>query len=195
MLKPSFINDGPSMNKVFGIGWAKTGTTTLGKCLKILGYNHQSQDLKLVDDIAKKDLSRIFAVAQFKDSFEDWPWLILYRELDLRFPGSRFILTRRNSNDWISSYKNMLLKQGEASGELNTIRRTLYGLPFPEVTSEQLIERYERHNQDVLNYFKSRPGDLIILDWTTGDAWPELCRFLNKPVPKLPFPHMNKGKY
>ena len=26
------------MTKVFGVGWAKTGTTTLGKCFGILGY-------------------------------------------------------------------------------------------------------------------------------------------------------------
>ena len=38
------------MSKVFGIGWAKTGTTTLGRCLEILGYNHQTQKLWLAFD-------------------------------------------------------------------------------------------------------------------------------------------------
>ena len=39
------------MSKVFGVGWAKTGTTTLGECFKILGFDHQSQNLELVKDI------------------------------------------------------------------------------------------------------------------------------------------------
>ena len=37
------------MSKVFGIGWAKTGTTTLGTCFKLLGYHHQGQRLDLVN--------------------------------------------------------------------------------------------------------------------------------------------------
>ena len=81
------------MAKVFGIGWAKTGTTTLGDCFKILGFDHQSQDLGLVKDIGQGDLSQIMALAEQKETFEDWPWIILYKELDEAFPGSRFVLT------------------------------------------------------------------------------------------------------
>jgi len=31
-------------NKIFSIGWAKTGTTTLANCFEILGFDHQSQE-------------------------------------------------------------------------------------------------------------------------------------------------------
>lgn len=183
------------MTKIFGIGWAKTGTTTLGKCFEILGFDHQSQDLGLVKDIGKGNLSRILALAEKKETFEDWPWIILYKQLDNTFPGSRFVLTKRKRENWIRSYKNMLTSQGDALKELNEIRRILYGLPFPHVSESQLIERYEKHNTEVERYFRNRPKDLLIVDWEEEDGWKELCDFLGKDIPDQPFPHVNKGKY
>jgi hypothetical protein len=183
------------MNKIFGVGWAKTGTTTLGKCFEILGFNHQSQRLDLVTDVAQGDLSRIIALAKDKETFEDWPWIILYRELDRAFPGSRFVLTQRDPARWLGSYLNMLRHQGEAPEELNQVRRILYGLPFPQVTEGQLVERYEKHNKDVVAYFQNRPQAVLVVNWERGDGWSELCRFLNKEIPAQPFPHANRGDY
>lgn len=183
------------MEKVFGIGWAKTGTTTLGKCLETLGFDHQSQELGLVKDIANNDLSRIMALAEKKESFEDWPWIILYKELDKAFPGSRFILTKRDSDRWVRSYRNMLTNQGGPSDEINQTRRILYGLPFPDVSEEQLLERYETHNREVERYFRARSKDLLIVNWEKGQGWKELCEFLGKEIPNEAFPQANKGKY
>jgi hypothetical protein len=181
--------------KIFGIGWAKTGTTTLGHCLEILGHRHQGQRLDLVDDLTTGDLSRILAVAAEAEAFEDWPWILLYRELDAAFPGSRFILTVRDPQRWLKSYHNMLEQPGIVTEDLTRIRRLLYGLPFPDVTAEQLVERYQRHNDDVLNHFRSRPEALLVVDWERGDGWPQLCEFLGRPIPDVPFPHENKGCY
>ncbi|WP_157014533.1 sulfotransferase family protein [Mesorhizobium xinjiangense] len=183
------------MSKIIGIGWAKTGTTTLGHCFTILGYDHQSQDLSLVEGIRKGDLSAIMARAEQKESFEDWPWIILYRELDRAFPGSRFVLTVRDADKWIGSYTNMLANKGIASDETNRIRETLYGLPFPDVTKAQLVERYQRHNDDVKRYFRDRPDDLLVVDWEDGCGWKELCDFLGREIPRQPFPHANRGRY
>ena len=183
------------MEKIFGIGWAKTGTTTLGKCFSILGFKHQSARLDLVKEIAKNDLSKIIKLAEDKDAFEDWPWLILYKELDKAFPESRFILTERDPLKWIKSYKNMLKNQGKASDELNEIRRVLYGLPFPHVSEKQLIKRYKNHNEEVKKYFEDRPNSLLVVNWGNGDGWNKLCEFLGKTIPDEPFPHANRGKY
>ncbi len=183
------------MSKVFGIGWAKTGTTTLGECFRILGFNHQSQRLDLVNDIGQGDLTRIIALAKEKDTFEDWPWIILYQELDKAFPDSRFVLTQRDPENWVRSYQNMLRNQGMASKELNEIRSILYGLPFPNVTEEQLIERYVKHNKEIVDYFRDRPKSLLVVNWEKGDGWKELCDFLSRDIPTEPFPHANKGTY
>jgi len=183
------------MIKVFGIGWAKTGTTTLGKCFEILGFDHQSQRLDFVRDVETGDLSRILELAKQKDTFEDWPWLILYRELDVAFPNSRFVLTKRSPETWLISYRNMLRNEGGFSSELNEIRRVLYRLPFPNVTDSQLIDLFKAHNAEVELYFRDRPNDLLIVDWELDSGWDEICRFLRKDIPDSSFPHANKGIY
>lgn len=183
------------MNKVFGIGWARTGTTTLGACFQILGYDHQGQKLNLVRDIPTGDLSRILSLAEKKESFDDWPWIILYRDLDAAFPGSRFVLTIREPENWLRSYQNMLRNQGRASARVNEQRRILYGLPFPDVTEDDLLQRYMRHNREVLDYFYDRPDDLLVLDWEKRSGWDELCAFLGKEIPDKPFPHAHRSGY
>ena len=183
------------MNKVFGIGWAKTGTTTLGKCFRILGFHHQSHRIDLVNDLAEGRFDRIFSIVAKKESFEDWPWILLYKELDVAFPGGRFVLTTRDTQRWLRSYRNMLNLQGKASAEMNKIRRILYGLPFPNVSDQQLIDRYLSHNQRVIEYFWARPQDLLVVDWERGDGWDKVCHFLEKEIPTESFPHENRGRF
>lgn len=182
------------MEKVFGIGWAKTGTKTLGECLETLGYRHCSQRLDLVERLRNGNLKRIIKEARNFDSFEDWPWLLLYREMDKQYPDSRFVLTRRDENSWVKSYINMVKNIGKDE-HLDRIRSFLYGLPFPDVTEEQLRDLYRRHNCGVMKYFADRAADLLVVDWQEGAGWRDLCGFLGRRVPDLPFPHANKGEY
>lgn len=181
--------------KVFGIGWAKTGTTTLGVCLRELGFRHQSARLDLVDDFAEGNLHRILDVAGAHDSFEDWPWPLVFRELDEAFPAAKFVLTTREPRSWLASYRNMLASQGTASPALTRRRRILYGLPFPNVTDTQLLARVRRHEDEVKAWFRVRPDDLLVVDWASGDGWAALCSFLQRPVPDTPFPHANRASY
>jgi len=181
------------VRKVFGIGWAKTGTKTLGECFEILGLSHQGPDLSLAHDLRSGDLTRIMSIAGHKQAFEDWPWLILYRELDEAFPESLFVLTTRSPERWLRSYRKMLAAQGVASSEMNEVRSILYGLPFPDVTDRQLLERFKKHNADVRRYFSGRADNLLVADWETGYGWRELCRFLGMDIPRLPFPWANRG--
>jgi hypothetical protein len=50
-------------------------------------------------------------------------------------------------------------------------------------------------NQDVTEYFKDRPGDLLVMDITRDGQWNKLCPFLNLRRPFRRFPHKNKAKY
>ncbi|MBU3682910.1 MAG: hypothetical protein FGM39_02625 [Phycisphaerales bacterium] len=83
------MSDGPTAGrpKLFGIGWAKTGTTTLGGCLARLGYGHCGQNLSLVPEIARGDLARKMRIVRRHDSFSDWPWIAISRELDAGIPN------------------------------------------------------------------------------------------------------------
>lgn len=177
--------------KIFGVGWPKTGTTTLRRCFIIMGYTHQGYSESLFEN-----LDQAILVARRFDAFQDLPWYLYFKELDQVFPGSKFVLTTRNSNRWLKSYRNALVQQTTAQrATLDVIRKKIYGSPFPSGQGAQFIDRYERHNSEVKDYFADRPDDLLIVNWERGDGWERLCAFLGNPVPSRPFPHENKGTY
>ena len=182
-------------NKVLGVGWAKTGTTSLGVCLKQLGRRHTSMRLDLVEDWAAGDHSEVLSIARKFDSFEDWPWLLLYKEFDQAFPGTKFILTTRESDSWIKSYLNQIYQPGHFTPQMNRMRELLYGLSFDSPNPEKLIARYEAHNAAVRAYFRNRPQDLLEVNWANGDGWKEVCDFLGERAPSGPFPHAHRGNY
>ena len=176
-------------NKVFGIGMNKTGTKTLSVCLKRLGYRNTSYDLDLLKDAKAGHFERIDRVIAEHDSFEDWPWPILFRELYEKYPESRFVLTKRkDSETWFRS----LEKQAKMTGPTE-FRKLVYGYEMPHENKEEHIRIYNKHNQDVLDFFRNKPGKLLVLCWETGSGWEEICSFLGVPVPNIPFPHANKS--
>ena len=185
-----------SDRKVFGIGLPKTGTKTLGNCFEELGFKHRSFDMGLAAQAKRNELEPVLAEAAKYETFEDWPWFFLYRELDQRFPGSKFVLTLRKDVD---AYLTSLKKHHERYG----LRRPdfvkpfwwddVFGFPPDQWDYEQSARRYEEHNKAVREYFKDRGGDLLVVCWEIGDGWDPLCRFLNKPSPGKPFPHQNRA--
>jgi hypothetical protein len=108
------------------------------------------------------------------------------------FPGSLFILTIRVPYRWLTSYRAMLEAQGSYSAKRGVMRSWLYGFDVSSATDEELITRFKSHNEDVREYFKSRPNDLLVVDWEQGDVWKEICSFLKEPIPPQDFPHLNR---
>ncbi|MEL7042387.1 MAG: sulfotransferase family protein [Pseudomonadota bacterium] len=176
--------------KILGVGWAKTGTTSLGSALDLLGFKHHSQDFELAKSLQQNRINEVLAVADRYQSFEDWPWLLLYREFDARYPHCQFILTHREPRKWIASYRKQL-DRAPRSDDLDRLRDYLFGFHVRSASDDQLIERYLRHNADVCAYFSGQPNKLLKLDITSGDGWSELCAFLSVPVPDLEFPRAN----
>lgn len=171
--------------KVFGIGFHKTGTTSLAKALSILGYRVTGPNGVADADIANNVYTMAVDLVKKFDAFQDNPWPLLYRELDSKFPASKFILTIRPTSAWIKSIQNHF-------GEEDTpMRKWIYGVGHPSGNEAIYIERYERHNHEVIEYFKNRTQDFLILDITRGEGWEKLCPFLEKPIPTVSFPCAN----
>ena len=180
--------------KVFGVGCPRTGTTTLHRCMEILGYHHISWSKDLFQQaLVHGEMKQVFEVAKSYDSFDDLPWCALYKELDQAFPGSRFILTiRKDSHTWLQSRFAHAERMGHAlahDGSEPVADQAARG----SIRWPQDVQHYEQHNQEVHAYFVDRPKDLLVLCWETGDGWRELCTFLGVPVPKIRFPHANKS--
>jgi hypothetical protein len=177
--------------KVFCIGFHKTGTTSLEMALRKLGYRVKGSFGTKDPDIASKVHEMAYAMVDEFDAFEDNPWPILYRELDQRFPGSKFVLTRRPTENWIrSQVKDFATTE-------TPMRRWIYGenAGCPAGNENTYIARYERHNREVQEYFANRSDDLLIIDLPNDDGWSRLCPFLGHPIPNVPFPHANKPSW
>lgn len=176
--------------KIMGIGLNKTGTKSLGSCLMYWGMKHISCNETAFDLWRKKNLRCLMEIASVYDSCEDWPWPLMYRELDHFFPKGKFILTvRLNADVWYKSLCQHALVTGPTE-----YRKYVYGAYMPQGHKQRCIEVYERHNHMVRKYFKDRPGDFLEICWEKGDGWEELSCFLSLPQPDFPFPHTNKGR-
>ena len=51
----------------------------------------------------------------------------------------------------------------------------------------------ENKCNDIKEYFKDRPGDLLVMNICEGEGWEKLCPFLGVPIPNEPFPNVNKS--
>jgi len=174
--------------RVFCVGFPGTGLGTLGACLKTLGHRHRMGGLKELRAALRGDWPSVFSVTERLDSFADWPWPLLFLELDARYPGSRFILTtRKDSGTWIES----LLMHADLTGA-TAQRKLVYGFE-PRGNEAEATALYEAHNRAVRTHFAQRPDDLLELCWDCGDGWRELCAFLGRPLPDALLPHLNSS--
>ena len=178
--------------KVFGIGFPRTGTTSLVRALNILGVKSIHNPAPLLTTVEHPLLDEY-------QGFADAPVPLIYRRLDALFPGSKFVFTVRDVDDWLTSARWML-EVGRRHGrwdenpEIVAMHRALYGaIDFSE---ELFRERFLRHRTEVLEYFSERSEDLLVMDLTVGDGWEMLCPFIGRPAPGGAFPHANpRGSY
>jgi len=191
---PAPVVLGPVPTRVFGIGLHKTATSSLHKAFQTLGFDSLhwgTGEAPLIwNEMSatgrSKTLERYYALS-------DLPIPLLYRQLDTAYPGSKFILTIRDDRKWLTSIErlwdpayNPTRWEWDIYPFTNRIHTELYGTR--NFDPDRMLERYRRHNREVKEYFGSRPGDLLVMDMESGAGWPELCAFLDKPVPAADYP-------
>ncbi|WP_230279981.1 sulfotransferase family protein [Croceicoccus sp. Ery15] len=178
--------------KVFCIGFQKTGTSSMRDALQQLGYRVVGvfgRDTPL-DDLRAGFVETGLAIARDYDAVEDMPWPLMFRELDAAFPGSRFILTLRETDKW---YKSIA---GHFGDNPYHIQQLTYGddAPAPVGHEARYREVYDAHNKDVIEYFRDRPGDLLVMELERGDGWQKLGQFLGEAVPEGSFVQTNSSR-
>ena len=182
------------LTKVVGIGLPKTGTTSLGYCLRRFGYKHHTYDMDLAVKVKRDQIDEVLEEAEKFESFEDWPWFSIYRELDKRFPGSKFILTlRKDTATYVRSLQGHHEREGIRNRDFVKPHwwDEVHGMEPADWDYDYSARRYEKHNHDVLEYFEGRIGkDLLVVCWENGDEWKVLSSFLGKRIPDEPFPHL-----
>lgn len=178
-------------SKIFGIGFHKTGTTSLAEALRQLGYTVGGPNWVLDPDIADNVVTLAKAESTRFDAFQDNPWPLVFRQMDEMYPNARFILTWREPERWIASQVKHF------GSTVTPMREWIYGAGngHPEGNEAHYVDVYERHNRAVQEHFSGRENKLLLLNFERGDGWPELCEFLGHRIPNREFPRVNTAQH
>ncbi len=175
-------------HRVFCVGLSKTATTSLTKALKMLGYRANHFPIRMIvytEGGLSLDLSKI----RKYDALSDLPVARFYKELDIAFPDSKFILTTREMEAWLDSCRRHFWPGQIFKGDywFNRLHEDIYGsIDYDE---DKFREAYKRHKREVLDYFEGREDDLLVMNIPEGDRWEELCSFLEEDIPEEDFPN------
>jgi Sulfotransferase domain/N-terminal domain of galactosyltransferase len=187
--------------RIFGIGMHRTGTSSLHTALDILGLDSvhwpdAKWARKVYNEVRTHGRSQTL---ERRYSASDLPISVLFHTLDAMYPNSRFILTLRNENNWLTSIERHFSYEGNASRarwDNDTFSHQIHQEVYGRTTfdSDQFLKRYRYHTDEVLMHFDHRPEDLLVMDMDDGAGWQELCTFLGKPIPDIDYPKINIGK-
>ncbi len=168
--------------KIFGIGLSKTGITSLSTALSLLGYRVKKFPLSMEE-------------IDLVDAATDSPVALWFRELDLRYPGSKFIYTTRDKESWLQSCAKMWARQSSyfhSSPFITMLHQELFSTN--EFSPKAFSRAYDRHKTAVHSHFANREKALLLLDMAAHQKWETICNFLGIAVPERAWPHENSSE-
>jgi hypothetical protein len=202
--------------KYFCIGRNKTGTTSLKKTFEKLGFivGRQRSGETLLDEYKKENFEPIIEFCKTAQVFQDVPFSYAetFKYLDKAYPNSKFILSvRDNPEQWYNSVVKFHSKLFGKNGQIPTyddlknatyVRKGFmwdaiqinYRTPASNPYQKDLvIKNYLDHNADVLEYFKDRPDDLLVINLAESDSFQKFIDFIDVVNPPMDdFPWANK---
>ena len=198
----SYGTTGMSKEKIFGLGLSRTGTRSLTAALQVLGYDCSHYP---IDEDTYVELSNgqyDLSLLKFHDGLTDITTIPFYEQFDQLYPGSKFILTVRDQTQWLEScarhwfnrpaFKDTIDPDEEVHLRMRQfLRSAVYGCY--NFVPDRFAWVYDQHVRKVMDYFKDRPDDLLIIDVCSGEGFEKLAPFLNRPIPSEPFPHKGGG--
>ena len=197
--------------KVICAGLSKTGTKSLAKALRILGYNvydfPEHIDLHLDDwfDAYRGDeLPDFTTMYRGVDAVTDIPAAFWYEEIWQTFPNAKVVLNVRDNEEvWLRSWVEHLKmtrnlgiftklayfvwsRPRKLLDFFNTMDMGVYGSVNPSAKS-LFRKRYKAHIDRVQRVIPE--GKLLVYNVKQG--WKPLCQFLGCDVPTQTFPREN----
>jgi hypothetical protein len=204
--------------RVIGVGFARTGTTSLKAALETLGFGpcyhmfdamSEPRRVRQWLDLARGGAPDWDAIFDGYASALDWPAAAYWRQLADAYPDAKLVLTVRDPDAWYDSASNTIFKQrihprGIArigarlaetlSSDLRAFLAMTHETIEQPIFDDRLADRahmtaaFVRHIERVRAVI---PAERL-LTYQVTDGWPPLCAFLGTPVPEQPFPHDNR---
>jgi hypothetical protein len=75
------------------------------------------------------------------------------------------------------------------------VHRRLFYWGTTRFHREQFSAAWDEHHESVEHYFEGR-DDVLVIDVAgapEAELWEALSRFIGRPIPEAPFPHMNRS--
>ena len=192
---------------IIGPGFGRTGTLSLkfaleqlglGPCYHMMEVFGRAEHVAMWTDAANGrpvDWETVFA--GFKATV-DWPACAFWRELIVRYPQAKVVLTERDPERWYESAYNTIyqamirpmpvddpLSQQHRAMARKIVLENTFGGRFED--RAYAITVFQRHNEAVR---REVPAARLLV-YEVGAGWEPLCRFLGVPVPSEPFPRVN----
>lgn len=209
--------------KIISPGAPRSGTTSMGKALKLLGYNtyagmaHNSTENRFplwTEAVEAKffGVGRQHTAEDFDkllgpyEAITGFPAAIFVEELFAAYPDAKFILTERDAASYIASWNRTVMRLHKSWQNWTwllplcrgTVRdfRLFVTKAFPAWSYGHLYDQDEQR-KFYLDHNR-RVHELIpedrLLVWRPGDAWEPLCAFLGQQVPETKYPHSANHK-
>lgn len=168
-------------NKIFNIAFIKSGSKSLTHAMRLLGYNsvHYTIEgerlLYIVQENQENARKLLFGIDNY-DFYSDFSGFLFFRQLYEEYPDSKFIVTIREIDSWVDSYR----RQKEKKGDLNFLNK-------------KAVEMFHRIQNDIADFFKDKQEKVLYINICDGEGWEKLCPFLGVDIPEnVEFPAANK---
>ena len=188
--------------RVFGVGFKKTGTTSLSNACTLLslrevGLEAKAKLLQLESRALRGDAEPFFDIIDRFECFQDAPFTNphLAPLLFERYPDAKFVLTTRNASSWFVSAKRWIDRKERENPKYGTAFWEALGwrsgAPPSLAAAAALLERHDAAVRSALG------PRLLEIDFAREiDApafWTRLCGFvgLPQPCPCPPVPRSN----
>jgi tetratricopeptide (TPR) repeat protein len=186
--------------KIFGIGLSKTGTTSLAAALRQLGFDTIDWANPITQALISTDDFYLY------DAFCDTPVSVQFERLYYLFPNAKFIYTTRPIAAWKRSIESHFKRFYDCDGFDAMKARMLvpdrfhHGTQYRETmlslycNHSDFVSAYTIYEHRVRQFFADKPADRF-LDFSVfaGQAWRELCGFVDRAIPDTPFPWENRA--
>ena len=190
--------------KVVGAGLGRTGTMSLKLALELehLGMGPCYHMLEIMAHASQRMPQWISVVRGTPDwdaifdgfaSTVDYPTATYWRELSVKYPEAKVVLSDRDADDWYDSVRETIFSPKNVDRILNSpagefMLGAVMG-PFVDHLDDRayMVDYFNRWHEDVI---AALPAERLLVH-RSKEGWKPLCAFLGVPVPAEPYPRVN----
>eukprot|EP01084_Bolivina_argentea_P258075 434928_1 len=203
--------------KIIVAGISRSGTTSLGRALNILGYGpiwHMTlvpftKLLKVswwidkwekVQNNEYVDYDEFFSMVNCNVAM-DVPTCQCWQQLYSYYPNAKIIICIRDDFDrWKKSFQ--MVADYTMNSKIITVSMYVFGAKWIKwLRNVYMPPEYKRYDfktkDDYMNHVKEikhkvgNDNNVFVLNVSEQKGWKQLCEFLNKPIPECSYPYAN----